>query len=217
MVLTQEHLKSLKRVNVSKNTDKTKERIQQDYKAASKDEKNAILELSGQGANSIYRIYTTGTITARILLAFAQTLNIQPWYYSGEIDERESLDEGQLLQFLKVHGYDDLLKEMNKKRKYNQKPKDEPVTDDVTDKTEITTEDEPASTSTDKSELPDDAETEEALEITLLFNDEPKMKKAVEELTEQEAVELLHALFIRAKGGSESEFIADVVKRCLLK
>ena len=60
-------------------------------------------------------------------------------------------------------------------------------------------------------------ETEAALEVTLLFSDEPQMKKAVEELTEDEAKELLHTLFIRAKGGGDAAFMADVVKRCLLK
>jgi hypothetical protein len=42
------------------------------------------------------------------------------------------------------------------------------------------------------------------------------MQKAVKDLSEQEAIELLHTLFIRAKGGGEAELIADVVKRCLL-
>jgi hypothetical protein len=54
-------------------------------------------------------------------------------------------------------------------------------------------------------------------EVKLVLSDEPMMNKAVEELSEQEAAELLHTLFIRAKGGGEAAELADVVKRVLLK
>jgi hypothetical protein len=208
MLLAQEQLKSLKRVNVSKDSEKTKERIRQDYKSASKAEKKAILELSGQGATSIYRIYTVGAVTPRIVLSFAQTLNVNPLYYTGEADERGVFEKEQVLRFLKAHGYDNLYKELNKKRKADKKLKNEPNTETV--KGEIT----------DKNEVISDAATKSAsvtTEIRLVFSNEPKMKKAVDELTAQEASELLHTLFIRAKGGGEAEHIANVVKRCLLK
>ena len=241
MLLTQENLKTLKRVNVSKNTDKTRERVQQDFKSASKLERKAIRELSGQSANSIYRIYTTGTVNARVVLAIAQTLNVQPWYYTGEIDERTPLDEGQLLQFLKVHGYNALLSELNNqskppKRQYNRKPKAEAEDGESTESKIVEPEetDDADSTLIENGEKTDalnapltavvnppaeseNDEQETKIEIRLIFSDEPQMKKAIEELTEQEAMELLHTLFIRARGGSEAAHIADVVKRCLLK
>ena len=237
MLLTQEKLKTLKKVNVSKNADKTKERVQADFKAASKEERKAILEISGQVINSVYRVYNTGSVNARIVLAMAQALNVQPWYYTGEIDDKTPLDDGQLLQFLKVHGYDALLKEINKsgkpKRKYDRKPK----TETVITESAVAELDEHAALDSDANgeneetmqtplltaaNLPPDVErveleTEAAIEMRLLFSDEPQMKKAVEDLTEQEAAELLHTLFIRAKGGGEAAHIAEVVKRCLLK
>jgi len=208
MVLMQEQLKSLKRVNVSKDSDKTKERIRQDFKSASKAEKNAILELSGQGVNSIYRIYAIGTITARVVLSFAQILNVNPLYYTGEADERGAFEKEQVLGFLKLHGCDNLFNDLNKKRTGSKKIKDEPAK--KADAGEITDKDKVISEST--------AATVPATEeIRLMFSNEAQMKKAVDELTEQEAAELLHTLFIRAKGGGEAKFIADVVKRCLLK
>jgi hypothetical protein len=217
MLLTQENLKKLKKVNVSKNAEKTKERVKQDYNAASKEDKKEIVALSGQAMNTFYRVYKTGIVNARIVLAMAQTLDIQPWYYTGEIDEREPLADGQLQQFLKVHGYNALLKELGEikpsKRKYNRKPKEEAsvsaVTSDESDEiseTGETTDTEPETNATNAEK-----------EIRLLFSNTPQMVKAVEELTEQDAIELLHTLFIRAKGGGEAAFIADIVKKCLLK
>jgi hypothetical protein len=216
MALTKNQITSLKKnLNVSKDAEKTIERVQSDFKAAKSGEKKAVAELSGQALNSIYRIYKTGSINARILLAMSQTLNVNPFYYTGEADEKTEFEAEQLNQFLKNHGYDALLKELGKpsaKRPYNRKPKAEnaPVTE--------TPNDELADDGMEKADAETTAISEKSVkEYKLLFSDEPQMKKAVEELTETEAAELLHTLFIRAKGGGEAAEIADVVKRCLLK
>jgi hypothetical protein len=219
MALTKNQIASLKKnLNVSKDAEKTIERVQSDFKAAKSGDKKTVAELSGQALNSIYRIFKTGSINARILLAMSQTLNVNPFYYTGEVDEKTELETEHISQFLKNHGYDALLNEIGKpsaKRPYNRKPKADnvPVTE--------TTDNEQVGDGLEKSISTDAGETEMAVEavkeIKLLFSDEPQMKKAVEELTEAEAAELLHTLFIRAKGGGEAAKIADVVKRCLLK
>jgi len=215
MLLTQEQLKKLKKTNVSKDAEKTKERVEQDFKGASRAEKKAAVALTGQQANTFYRVYNTGIIGARVVLALAQTLNVSPFYYTGEADERGSIDSEVIRQFLEGLGYKALLKELEEappKRKYTRKPKEETETP--------VQEEAPAEEPQALVETPaecDEADMEEALEVMLLFSDEPDMKKAVEELSETEAVELLHTLFIRAKGGGEAKFLTDVVKRCLLR
>ena len=211
MLLTQEQLKKLKKSNVSKDAEKTKERVNLDFKGASRDEKKAAIALTGQRATTFYRVYNMGIIGARVVLALSQTLNVSPFYYTGETDERGPADDTVIRQFLEDLGYKALLKELNEappKRKYTRKPKEEAA---------------PVSEAPVQADDPqpldecDDADMEDTLEVTLLFSDEPDMKKAVEELSETEATELLHTLFIRAKGGGEAKVLADIVKRCLLK
>jgi hypothetical protein len=216
MQLTKEQIMTLKQSNVSKDSDKTKARVQADFKAATKTEKAAIVDLTGQKITAVYRVSKTGMVSAKIVVAMSQVLNVKPWYYTGEIEEREP-EDGQISQFLKVHGYAKLAKlttPEKPKRTYNKKQKPEPVADPatvaVTDEA-ITPVDQPDDTKVAESGMGD------ALQVTIQFSDEPKMKQAVAELTEQEAVELLHTLLIRAKGGGEAEAIADIVKRCLLK
>jgi hypothetical protein len=176
--------------------------------------------------SSFYRVFKTGNAHARIILAVSQITNINPHYYTGETDERETLTVEQVRKFLADKGGEGLLAALDEetpkpKRKYNRKPKAETPYEAAEAKSsdaslvtaEITVDSELVAVEDDE----DDTNIENVLEITLMFSDEPKMKTAVEELTEQEAMELLHTLFIRAKGGSQAEFLADVVKRCLLK
>jgi hypothetical protein len=214
--LVRDQIKTLKQVNVSKNSEKTKERIKHDFSNATKAEKTAIVDLTGKKVSSIYRVYKTGTVQAGIVLAMAQTLNVDPKFYTGEIDERNPLESARLKKFLKEIGYDNLANELrgstSAKRKYNRKPK-ENVTIDVP----AVEEQLPDSTSDAVAASEDSIPESETVEVTLLFSNDTKMRQAVAELSEQEASELLHTLFIRAKGGGEAEHIADVVKRCLLK
>jgi hypothetical protein len=227
MLLTKEHFSQLKKVqNVSKDAEKTKERVATDFKAAARAVKVDIVELTGQVESSIYRVYKEGSANARIVLAISQVLKVNPFYYSGEIDEREPLEETQIAQFLKANGYDDLLKEASKpaKRKYERKPKTEPLTT----ATEIQEESAEMKTAVSASSADNDLreadkqpsvkpDTTELKEVNLSFANDSVMIKAVEDLTEQEAAELLHTLFIRAKGGGEAALLLDVVKRCLIK
>lgn len=240
MFITKNQIETLKKnFNVSKDAEKTKDRVQSDFKVATKKERDAVIDLSGQSINSIYRIYTTGSINARILLALAQTLNAQPQYYTGEVDERLPISIEQIKEFLKSQGYDALSKEIGKaaRSKHEKNPPSNVASiTETTIAVDPVNEEEPLSTtiSTTKNEalvcqssdaIPSDgcntdkttADTEAKKEVRLVFSDEPQMEKAVEELTEQEAIELLHTLFIRAKAGGEAATIADVVKRCLLK
>ena len=234
MFLSHAQLKTFKQVNVSKDAEKTKERIAQDFKAASNADKQAICELSGQVRSSIYRIYNTGSINARLLMAFAQVLNKNPFYYTGETDELEPLDIEHIRKILTDNNYDDLLAELIKnKRKVSRKPKGETKSKTPDEPPAVTTDDENGSmsdTSITAAEPLNDfnkitspvvndnvKEIINTKEVKLLFSDGPNIRKAVEELSEQETVELLRALFIRSKVGGEAELFVEVIKRCLLK
>lgn len=243
-MLTAEQMKSLKQVNVSKDAEKTKLRIKGDFNSVSKEQRRAIVELSGQKRNSFYRVFDTGSANARIVLAMAQTLELTPFYYTGEEDNKQPLQDASIRQFLESHGYIDLLQELNDsvkskpKRKYNRKPKNEsaPVSDvdnNTTDETEasapiaenvIASEQDAAipqlkeapgtePKSENAATQPDEALT---INIGLTFPDSPQMRNAVAKLSDDDATQLLRALFMRAKAGGDAARIVEIVKRCLL-
>jgi hypothetical protein len=80
MLLTSELMMGLRRSNVSKDTEKTRERIKEDFSAATAEQKRAIAEVSGQKLGSFYRVYEKGTVTPRVVLALSSELNVSPFY-----------------------------------------------------------------------------------------------------------------------------------------
>ena len=204
MLLTQEQMKSLKRVNASKDTEKTKERIKEDFSAASAAQKRAIAEAAGQVINSFYTVYKTGTATAKVLLALASELNVSPFYYTGETDEKEPCSDELVIRFLEELGdYADLVDELKSKatdkpkRKYTRKPKAEAAADD------------PAN-------IQEDCIEPEAPASCCGCTDEDTTQESINDICEEEAVILLKALFIRAKADGNAAVNLEEIKRRLL-
>jgi len=111
-VLTESLIRQLKQVNISKDTEKTKERTREAWYAASKDAQEAIMSLTGITKSSVQRAYKTGSISAKLALAFAQTLNLNPYCLTGESDEQADCSEELIRSFLGDHGYQKLLAEL---------------------------------------------------------------------------------------------------------
>jgi len=216
-VLSTEQMNSLKKVNISKDADKSKTRITEDFKTTTSENKTVIVDLSGLERRTFYNTFKKGNATAKIVLAMAQILDVSPYYYTGETDEKESCSIEILKRFLTERGYDDIAANLEiqpvprQKRKYNKKPKEVIVlepSDDIVD----TPIDEP----TNNHVEPCDNEEEDIICFEIDFADDPDMCKAVEDLNYDEAALLLQTLFIRAKANSEAHKLAEIVKRCLL-
>lgn len=132
-MLTAEQMKLLKKVNVSKDVEKTKVRIKEDFKSLSNKTKAAIVELSGLSRHSFYNAFDSGAATPKVILSLAQILDVSPYYYMGAVDEKGSCSDDVLAQFLKDHGYMNLANEVKPsneikpKRKYTRRPKVEDV------------------------------------------------------------------------------------------
>ena len=161
-------------------------------------------------------------------------MNNNPYYYTGETDECEPLDIEHIRKILTDNNYDELLTELIKnKRKVSRRPKGETKSKTPDEPPAIMTDDENSSTpdtaitaaeplndsfKTTPPVVTDNAqEIIKTKEVKLLFSDGSNIRKAVEELSEQETVQLLHALFIRVKVGGEAELLVEIIKRCLLK
>jgi hypothetical protein len=56
--------------------------------------------------NTIYRIPNTGSITAKLAIAAAQCLNVNPLYLTGEADEVGECTDKNLNTLLKKHKFD---------------------------------------------------------------------------------------------------------------
>ena len=65
MPLTQEQMAKLKRANISKDTEKTNERIKENFLTASAIQKRVIAKVAGQGLSSFYNMYSSWTVRRR--------------------------------------------------------------------------------------------------------------------------------------------------------
>jgi hypothetical protein len=109
-MLSTETIKLLKQVNISKNADKTKERIRAVWKPLEKSKRAEILETSGLKQVTVERAYTNGTVQAKLVVAFSQVLGIDPLYITGRSDTQRPYDEANLIEFLGELGYNNLKK-----------------------------------------------------------------------------------------------------------
>lgn len=213
IMLTTELLSRLKRKNVSKDAEKSKQRLKNDFSSASKAQKQAIVELSGLHITSIYNACKTGAVSARLALSFAQVLKVSPFYYSAEQDKRTKLNFELIPLFLQQLGYNSLLKELRSPAE----PK--PIGEDSKKLEPSASEEEPNATESepdDKSQTSDTNQSSGTFGIQLNLPDSSSIQTAVDELSEDGWQLLLKALFIRAKAGGQAKQYAELVKRCLL-
>lgn len=190
MQVTKALLSSLKQNNVSKDAEKTKRRVKEDFLSIRNKQKTEIVELSGLKRTSIYRVFREGSISAKIALAMAQILNVSPYYYSGETDEKEAFNESLLQSFLTEKGYSRLWK--GTKPYSAEKAK------------------------SDKHYPPNADSPDSGFLFSSAFSNSSALKDAAATLKEEEAMKLLQALLIRERAGGNAAQIADFVKRCLL-
>jgi hypothetical protein len=99
-------IKKLKQVNVSVDGDKTIKRVKPLFKFATRAQKKAILDAAGVASSTVYRAYEVGSISAKVAIAIAQELNLDPNYLTGAVDEQGVCTQELLEAFLTKHNYD---------------------------------------------------------------------------------------------------------------
>jgi len=206
LTLTTEQLKTLKQNNISVDAAKTTERAQQLWKSQKNATKADLAALAGCSPPSIHRIYKTGAIHIKLALAFAQTLNINPYYLTGEADELGEFSDAILLQLLEQHGYKQLAEEIappapaeeapKPKRKYTRKVK--PVVEEEAPDPELEAESEPAPEP--EPEVIPEPEPEVAAEPESVVEPAPASAADID-ITEEDMQALLHSLVILARAG----------------
>lgn len=108
-MLTAEQIQNLKRTNVSKSAEKTRQRAEELLRPAKIAQKKVIRELAGVSTQVLHSIYSTGNISIKMVIAVSQTLNISPFYLTGAADEPGECSDATLRDLLLKYGYRSLV------------------------------------------------------------------------------------------------------------
>ena len=135
-MLSAEQIQGLKRTNISVDAEKTKLRFEEIFKPAKIKQKQAVRELAGVTSQVAHNIYNTGNISAKMVIAVSQVLNVSPFYLTGEADEPGEFSDEALRELLMKHKYRDLVASIElpekKKRPYTRRAVQEtPAVEDV--------------------------------------------------------------------------------------
>jgi len=219
-----ELVSKLKQSNISKHGDKTKARVKPLWKTANKDEREAILSISDVKDVSIRRAYVTGSISAKLVAAISKTLNVNPYYLTGQVDEAGEYSETLLVELLKDHKYDKLLTEaglLGSPEKNRGRRKAAPAIVDaepaVAPVTAVPAPEEPpvAAVTAAPEEPPAVSETVEQADTNSVITIQVPAMDDVH-LTEDESILLLKAAFLKAKAGGVGAEKARQIKAMLL-
>lgn len=116
-MISEKIIKKLKQTNITNDPEKTKVRVHELWKASSKAQKHAVEEAAGISRATIYRVYNTGSISAKLVVPMAQNFNVDPNYLTGGSNAKGECTEELLLEFLTKLGYEKLLTDIEKGRK----------------------------------------------------------------------------------------------------
>ncbi|MCL2355537.1 MAG: hypothetical protein FWC70_00065 [Defluviitaleaceae bacterium] len=105
-MLKSEVIRNLKKNNVSKNAEKTKVRVREMWAPLKRDVREEILSLADIKKVSIERAYKTGGVSARVIVAMSQVLDVDPRWFAGEVDEQGVFDVDAVRKYLNGLGYD---------------------------------------------------------------------------------------------------------------
>ena len=200
------HLQQLKRTNISQDPEKTKLRVTELWQGLKIKQKQAIRTLADITAQPIYRTQEAGNISAKVAIALAQVLNINPFCLTGEADELGEYTDELLRQLLLQCGYQKLVAELElpeakpAKRKYTRHPKPE------------------------ANEVPTDALSAEDAVAEETLADEPvppasapQLPPGSDALTAEDLQQLVFALYVQAKAGiANSKEKLDQIKLIML-
>ena len=204
-MLNQTILGQLKQSNVSKNAEATKSRVQEIWKEIDKSTRDEILTFSGLNKHTVERSYKNGNISARLALALAHVLKIDPYYLTGAIEVRGEYSDEIVRQFLVEYKYEKLFKGMVEKRPYNRKNKN--AADSFKNDAAETPAIEAASENYETPVTPYDALLDRIQGSVRMISSGEKLKEMPLESGEQ----LLKALYLRAEYSEDAKRLTDLV------
>ncbi|MDR1465664.1 MAG: hypothetical protein LBJ11_10265 [Oscillospiraceae bacterium] len=116
-MLNETHIQQLKQSNISVDSDKVRERVETLWKGANSQQKQAVKALADIVAQTVYRVYNTGSISAKLAVSLGQVFNVDPFYLIGEVDEPGECTGATIVALLQKCGYKKLLAELEQAEK----------------------------------------------------------------------------------------------------
>jgi len=180
-----------------------------------KAKRDEILLFAGLVKSAVERAYSTGNISAKIVVAVSQVVEVDPLYLSGISDEQRPYDDDFVVNFLADLGYDISKRDVMKKRKPS--PDSAPVSSsDETPAPEVVAADSdvkakeaPCTSSFNTlSDLPSISAS-----LAKLLNGDIQGKLA--ELSEENIILMLKSLTVQAEFSADKKNCLELIK-CLL-
>lgn len=216
-MFTSETIKQLKQVNISADAEKTKARIAGLWKNAPKPKRAEVLELSGVALATVQRAYKTGNVSAKLAIPLAQTLDVNPFFITGESDSAGECTEALIAELLEKLGYQKLLKayeaaERSRIRREKRESGKQQTAETSGDEAGAGDEGEaPAEESVPCCEAAEEAKDDGACCAA-----RDSAAALADSLTEEDMLLLLKAALLREKAGGKHAEIAGKIKRLLL-
>ena len=113
----------LKRVNVSTDKQKTKERIETIWSSNDRSKKRSFFEETNELERTVYRIRREGAIIPKMAILLSEYFDCDPSYLTADIDENNGWSDEAMRSFLESKGYSVPAAEPPKKpkRKYTKR------------------------------------------------------------------------------------------------
>lgn len=203
----------LSKKNVSKNGDQTKQRVVKIWQSSSKRDKIRAKNLASNIHATIKNITETGKISEKTTIALAHSMNVSPFYLTGEDDEYGNCNEDIIKVFLMKSGYKNILE---------QNVKSENDNNDNNNSDEISSIVANESDNNDINQIikeeadihkNEHIETNKSIDITPV-DSTAEIQSIADNLTEEEIITLMRAIMIRSKTGKTN--ISEIAKNIKL-
>lgn len=195
-----EFVRKLKKNNISTNAKKTMERVKEVWRSLNSAERVEVLTFADIKKISVERAYKTGGISAKIAIALAQMLDIDPRYFTGEVNEKGNFDSAVAAKILHDLGYDTGKADITKGKKAEAKPAKAPVAANKAPEQPV-------------EKAPQDISVISVELAKLLSKD---TNSTLNELKEEDIILLLKSLSVQAEFSEEKKKRLALVKGLLL-
>jgi len=102
-------VKTLNTKNISLNTDETRTRLDVLWNSTTKIQKEKAVEIGGYtDTRSFNKTRTSGLISARMVIALALALNVDPFYINADLDDKADCTDEKVMEFMRKYGFEHL-------------------------------------------------------------------------------------------------------------
>ena len=195
----------LKQTNISKDRDKTRERVKAVWTALDKQQKQEVLNISDLKKATLERTCRVGNLSVTLATALAEITRIDPYYLAAITDDMQTnIPDSTIESFLIDHKYKNLIRETRQTIYYRPEHAEQSPDTDMETDTEGS-----AGAELNSASIPQIASNI----LSALTDDE---KASLESMSEDDMINLLKALNLRARFNEDAKSITVLLKKILI-